>query len=168
LGSLSILYRSSSGKLAIQWAKNQWLTQSQKSPPAPMPHSAPVKYETGSFSYWIHQADLAEAKGHIDQAIDDLNNALRINSFEQGVQIRKYFLLLRKGEVQEACPWFKSQTDISKADKLLSDAMCLEADGHPRKALLDYADFTRRFPHDRRMPEIKKIIETLIEKSKTK
>lgn len=147
---------------ALEWVH---LKTPQSPPPlAPEDSVSPKKVLPGSFAYWIQQADKLEAQGNLASAEEALVKALRINSFETGVEVRLNFLRLQMGQTKQPCKWFNEKQDLAEADSLLAEAICQEATGDRRKALINYGDFIRKFPKDSRADKVQLVVKNLLKR----
>lgn len=137
------------------------------STPSPSGNSASGDLELteGSFQDWVQKGE-AEEFANPELALKYYNRALSINPFEQAVLIRKNFMLLATGQIEESCQWFKAQNDLDQADKLLSDAACDEIQGELQRALSNYREFLQKFPEDRRAKAVRKLYEALLKSAR--
>ncbi|MBN8555213.1 MAG: protein kinase [Deltaproteobacteria bacterium] len=131
--------------------------------------SAPTEAQAppaGSFLDWLNRAKEAEKNGDVDSALEFYNRALQINGFEQSALVRKNFMLLAKGDFQNACRWFQDQRDLAQADSLLARAACYEIQSDATKASQSYAEFLRSFPEDERFSQVQMVLNSLKKKFK--
>lgn len=120
----------------------------------------------GRFAEWKKKAGEAQERGDLNAALHSLDQALEINPFETELLIRRNFIRMAQGQYQESCRWFEIQTEISKADKLLSSAICEEIQGEEKQAFLLYSDFLKRFPNDPRSAQVNEVIQMIRKKAK--
>jgi serine/threonine protein kinase len=118
----------------------------------------------GSFAYWTREAAKAESEGDFLAALAHYNKALEINSFEVNIQARKNFILLAIGKIDEPCRWFQKKEDLLAEDKILSSAICHEANGNLSEAIAAYSDFLVKFPEELRSEKVRKVLVALKKK----
>jgi len=140
-----------------------WAASATNHSPRSSSETTALPAEPGSFTYWIQQAEAAKGQGEYELAVTHFDRALRINSFESSIRVRRYFALLHSGKTQEACGWFQAQRELRAEDRLLAEALCQQSEGQVDRALVSYGDFIRRFPSDARVSEVKAVVKSLME-----
>jgi serine/threonine protein kinase len=115
----------------------------------------------GSFGYLLKEAEKAESHGDFHTALRLYNQALEINAFEVNVQAKKNFMLLGVGQIEEPCRWFVKKQDLAPQDKILSQAVCEEANGNNHAAIVGYSEFLTKFPEDSRAEKIRAVVTAL-------
>lgn len=122
--------------------------------------------EQGTYAYWLQKAEEQEDAGEFKAALASLNQALKINSFDQSTQVQKHFLEIQLNRLNNACAWFKQKTEISDRDRILAEAMCAERRGQTIKAINAYSEVLRRYPNSPRSKDIRSKVKQLVENAK--
>lgn len=113
------------------------------------------------YAHWIQKADEAEAAGDLSKTEQYLTEAQEINPLDASLQLRLQFLRLAMGNGEKACQALSQVQGISEADRLLSDAICLEFRGDLQRALASYLSFATHYPEDLRNSKIKLVVESI-------
>ncbi len=142
------------------WFQSKTFTETT----APQATALPLQnqeFAVGTYAYWMDKGQKSLNERSYETALRSYERAIEINPYDINAQIQKNFSLLGLGRFDEACPWLLSQKEIPGNDKMLSTAVCEEAQGENQKALLSYTEFLNHYGEDKRVDQIRAVITSL-------
>lgn len=143
----------------------RWFSEHEEHLPAEAKNelnASPAPPAVGSFVYWIQEAEKYVKTEDYLSALRAYERAQEINPFDVNLQIKRQFINLNLGHIQESCAWFLNKAkELPPTEASLSSAICSEALGDNQNALMGYSDFVLRFPEDSRVNQVKSIITSL-------